>query len=125
MILPAASRNIAGSAARGAFSRKLMTPAAAVGPADQHEAAAADIAAARVDHGQRIADRDRRIDGIAAGLQDAPPDLAGLVLRRDDHGTRASAGSAADAMPGENRERQAMRRPCEVELIHAPAQIRQ
>ena len=61
----------------------------AVGAVDQHEPAAADIAAARVDDGERVADRDRRIDRIAAGLQDAQPGLAGLVLRRDHHAALA------------------------------------
>ena len=42
-----------------------------VGAADQHEPAAADIAAARIDDGQRIADRDRGIDRIAAGCENA------------------------------------------------------
>ena len=70
---------MSGRAARGAFSRKLITVRLSVGAADQHEPAAADIAAARIDDGQRVADRDRGIDRIAAGFQDLGPDLA----RRD------------------------------------------
>ena len=40
---------------------------------NEHEAAAADIAGARQGDGERKADRDRRIDGIAASLQDIQP----------------------------------------------------
>ena len=61
-----------------------------VGAADQHEAAA-DIAAARIDDGQRITDRDSSIDSVAAGLQDCQPGVARLVLCRHHH-----------AMPGFN-----------------------
>ena len=60
-----------------------------VGGVDQHKAAAADIAAARIDDGERVADRDRRIDRVAAGLQDAQPRVARLMLRRDDHAALA------------------------------------
>ena len=38
----------------------------AVGQVDRHEATAAEIAATRVSHSQRIAHRDGGIDGIAA-----------------------------------------------------------
>ena len=61
-------------------------PSAAV---DQHEPAAADLAAARVDHGQRIADRDGRIDRVATGGENLQPDVARLVLGGGDHAVRA------------------------------------
>ncbi len=70
----------------------------AIGAVDQHEPAAADIAAARVDHGQRIADRDGRVDRIAAGGENAQPDRAGLMLGGDDHAALA-LGLAMTAPP--------------------------
>ena len=62
-------KHIGGRSARRHLA-KIDDAVAPVGGVDQHKAATADIAAARVDDGQRIADRDRRIDRIAAGLQD-------------------------------------------------------
>ena len=61
---------------------------------DQHEAAAADIAGARQGDGERKADRDRRIDGVAAALQDVEPDPRRLRLLGHDH-----------AVPGDHRPR--------------------
>ena len=45
-----------------------------IGAVDQHEAAAADIAGARQGHGEREADRHRRVDRIAAALQNVEAD---------------------------------------------------
>ena len=60
---------------------------------NQHETAAADVPAAWVDHGQRIRDGNRGIDGIAAGAQDAYAGLRSVVVRRRDHRvTRRRAG---------------------------------
>ena len=66
----------------------------AIGAMDQHEAAAADIAGARQGDGERKADRDRRIDGVAAALQDVEPDPRRRRLLGHDH-----------AMPGDDRTR--------------------
>ena len=66
----------------------------AISAMNQHEAAAADIAGARQGDGERKADRDRRIDGIAASLQDIEPDSRRLRLLSHDH-----------AMPGDDRSR--------------------
>ena len=52
---------------------------------DGGEAAAADIAAARMGHRQRVADGDRRIDGVAARRQDVRAGLGGVALRTDRH----------------------------------------
>ncbi len=57
----------------------------AAGQVDHHEAAAADVAAARLDHRQGIADRHRCIDGIAALLENLQADLGGIVLGGDHH----------------------------------------
>jgi hypothetical protein len=52
---------------------------------DRHEPAAADIAAARVDDSERIADRNRRIDRIPASLKHAHPSLGGQPMRGHHH----------------------------------------
>ena len=52
---------------------------------DHHEAAAADIAGARIGHGQRKAGRDRRIDRIAALPQEVGADLGRDLLLRHHH----------------------------------------
>ena len=57
----------------------------ALGGMDHHEAAAADIAGARIGHGQRKAGRDRGIDRIAALPQDVGADLRGEFLLRHHH----------------------------------------
>ncbi len=41
-----------------------------IGTMNQHEAAAAEVAGARQGDGEREADRDRRIDGVAPAFQD-------------------------------------------------------
>ena len=58
---------------------------AAVGQVDGHEAATADIAAARIDHRLRITDRNRGINRIAAHLQDVDADLRSQMLRSHHH----------------------------------------
>ncbi len=62
-----------------------MNALAPVGEMDRHEPAAADVAAARVDDGERIADRNRRIERVPTGLKHAHPDLRGQPMRRHDH----------------------------------------
>ena len=52
---------------------------------DSHEPAAAYVAAAWFDDGKRIAHRNRRIDRVAAGHENAGADLGGNVLRGHDH----------------------------------------
>ncbi len=52
---------------------------------NDHKAAAADIAGARIGHGQREADRDRGVDRIAALLQNAGADPRGHRLLRHHH----------------------------------------
>ena len=82
---------------------------APAGEVDDHEPAAADIAAARFDDRERVADRDRRVDCIAAGREDAGADLGGDVLRGHDHavpsldrGWRSRRGGAGEG----SRQRQ-------------------
>ena len=58
---------------------------AAVGELDGHEAAAADVAGRGEHHAERVADGDRRVDGVAALLQDVDADLGREVLARDHH----------------------------------------
>ena len=52
---------------------------------NHHEAAAADIAGARIGHGHRKAGRDRGIDRVAALPQDIGADLRGEFLLRHHH----------------------------------------
>ena len=52
---------------------------------DHHEAAAADIAGARIGHRQREADRDRGVDGVAAALQNVGADARRQRLLRHHH----------------------------------------
>ena len=55
----------------------------AVRKVDRHEPAAADVAAARVDDGERIADRNCGIDRVAARLKHADPHFRGQPMRRN------------------------------------------
>ncbi len=58
---------------------------AAVGEMDEHVAAAADIAGARIGHRQCKAGRHRGVDGVAAVLQDLDADARGARLLRHHH----------------------------------------
>ena len=55
---------------------------------DEHEAAAAEIAGLRQRHREREADRDRRIDGVAAALQDIDADIGRERLLARHHPVR-------------------------------------
>ena len=59
---------------------------------DEHESAAADVAGKRVDDGEREADGDGSIDGVAAFLQDLNAGVGGEVMDGDDHGVRLAHG---------------------------------
>ncbi|MCY1415184.1 hypothetical protein D9M71_306570 [compost metagenome] len=50
-----------------------------------HETTAAEVACRGVHHCQRIADRDRCVDGVAAVLEHIHADMAGQVLGGDHH----------------------------------------
>lgn len=67
-----------------------------VGPAvlvaDEHEAAAADVARCRVDDGEGEADGHGCIDGIAALLEDGDAGVGGVVVDADDHGVPGAGG---------------------------------
>ncbi len=56
-----------------------------VGEMNHHEAAAADIARARIGHGHREAGGDRRVDGVAALPHDLGADARRNLLLRHDH----------------------------------------
>ena len=57
----------------------------ALGEMDQHEAAAADVAGARIGHRHREADRDRGIDRVAAALEHLDADARRARLLRHHH----------------------------------------
>src|SRR6185437_1156496 len=59
--------------------------AVALGEMDDHETAAADVAGARIGDREREADRDRRVDGIAATVENLDADAGGALLLRDNH----------------------------------------
>ena len=52
---------------------------------DHHEAAAADVAGARIGHRHGEADRDRGIDRVAAALEHLGADQRGAALLRHHH----------------------------------------
>ncbi len=60
----------------------------ALGEVDQHVAAAADIAGARIGDREREAGRDRGIDGVAAALEHLDADARRAPLLRDHHAMR-------------------------------------
>ena len=66
--------HVARGGQRGALA-EIDESGAAVGEADQHEAAAADVARAGMGDGERESHRDRRIDGVAAVLENLQPGL--------------------------------------------------
>ncbi len=74
-----------GAGSLGRFLAKIEKGVSAVGKMNRHEPAAAEIAAARMRHRKRVADRNRRIDGIAALAQNLCAHLGGRVLGGHDH----------------------------------------
>ncbi len=60
--------------------------------ADEHEAAAAEIAGLGVDDGEGEADGYGGVDGVAALLQDVDAGVGGVVLDGDDHGVGGGDG---------------------------------
>ena len=52
---------------------------------DHHESAAANIAGARIAHGERKADRDGGVDRVAAALNNIGADAGGLLFLRHNH----------------------------------------
>ncbi len=81
--------HVARRAQRG-FLAKIDEALASIVHADQHEPATADVAAARIDHGEGVPDGNRRVDRVAAGLEHVEPSLGGEALLGDDHGVRRS-----------------------------------
>ena len=82
----------------------------AVGELQRHEAAAAEVAGGRVHHRQRVADRDRGVDRVAAFPQHLDTSLGGEMLGRHDHAVlrghrrrRGRGGLAAGAGEAEQQ----------------------
>ena len=101
MTSPCASRYMSRVAASGAFSRKSMKVLRPSASWMRHEAAAAEVAGRRIDDRERVADRDRRIDGVAALLQHLDADFAGEMLRGHHHAVlrRDRGGRSGRASP--------------------------
>ena len=68
----------------------------------QHEAAAADVAGLRMRHREREADRDRRIDRIAARLQYFHADMGRALVLARHHAVLCDNGEKARRI-GEDR----------------------
>ena len=66
---------------------------------DQHEAAAAEVAGPRQRHGQREADGDRRVDGVAAAPEDVEADAAGARLLARHHAVLFDHDGDAGELP--------------------------
>jgi hypothetical protein len=87
---------------------------------DHHEAAAADIAGARIGHGHREPDRDRGIDRVAAAMQNLDADARRARLLRHHHavlrdgGRRLQVVGVAAAVLREGRSRRG-KQDCEGE----------
>ena len=89
----AVARRLSGSVqihvARGFLRRALAEideSGAAVGEADQHESAAAQVAGVGMGHGQRESDGDRRVHGVAAVFAGPGRRRRSPGLLRDHHG---------------------------------------
>ena len=111
----------------------------ALGRMDHHEAAAADIAGARIGDGQRKAGGDRGIDRIAALPQDVGADLRGDLFLRHHHavfggngvngarvGRRIERGAscAAAGAPQANDQHEWRQVLCASRLKRTPSKIR-
>ncbi len=76
----------------------------AVRPAEEQESAAADVAGLGIDDRQGEADRDRRVDCVAALLHDGDAHLGSLRMHRRNHGFGSmdrTHGTAAHEVNGE------------------------
>ncbi len=83
--------HVGGRGLRGALAEveEVRLP---LGVADQHKAAAAQVAGLRQHHGQRKARRDGGVDRVAALLQHGQPRVGGVVVDRNHHRVRRGRG---------------------------------
>ena len=72
----------------------------AVMVADEHEAAAAEVAGLRVDDGEGEGHGDGGVDGVAALLEDLDAGVGGVVLDGDDHGVAGGDGEVGWKLGG-------------------------
>ena len=79
--------------ARGRRGRRLpiIEGVGAVAHADDHEAAATDVARRGMDHRQGEPDGDRRVDRVPSRLQYVPTDLTRQRAARNDHCRRGGS----------------------------------
>ena len=66
------------------------------------KAAAAEITGGRIDHGERIAYRDRRIDRVAAAIENVDTNFRGEMLRSDHHALLGGHGPFRSSIGGPN-----------------------
>ncbi len=77
---------------KGRFFAEVEEGGAAVGQAEGHEAAAAEIAGGGVDDGEGVADGDGGVDGVAALGEHVEAGFGGERLGGDHHGVAAGDG---------------------------------
>ena len=84
---------------------------APVGPADDHEPAAAQVARVGADDGEGEPDGDGRVDGVAAVTEHLEAGAAGLGVARRDHRRRRARGLQAvgDRLVRSGRQRDGRR----------------
>ena len=77
----------------GRCARRLLAEVeegrAVIGEMKRHEPPATDIAGLWIDDRERIPDRNRGIDGVAAIAQNLDADIGGKMLSADDHAARS------------------------------------
>ena len=95
--------HVAGGGAGGALA-EVDEGGVAVGEADEHEAAASDIAGGGVRDGEREGDGDGGVDGIAAGFEDGLTGVGGVGFARDDHAVARVDRLARGEFGGEEGE---------------------
>jgi hypothetical protein len=97
---------------------------ASVGEADQHVAAAAEVAGEGMRGGHREPDGNRGVHGVAAGLEDGHADVGGLRFHGDDHpvprADRLMDGAGRD---GENNQHE-RKKSVKYSLCHLRLRLR-
>ena len=78
----------------GAFA-EIDEGGSAVGEANQHETAAAEVARGGMGDGEGHGDSDRGVNGVSASLERGDTGIGGVGFARDDHGVTGMDGLAS------------------------------
>ena len=92
--------HVAGGGVGGALA-EVDEGGAAVGEADEHEAAASDIARGGMSGGEGEGDGDSSVDGVAAGFEDGFTGVGGVGFAGDNHGVAGVDGLAGGEFGGD------------------------